>query len=669
MRAIILILVLFSANFFSQVAAPDLRCLQVLPNGAIALTWIAPVNTGSVFFAYEIFSSISSSGPFTSIATIPAISTTSYTDAAGSGNVQSRYYFIKSLYGAGGANSSLPSDTLRSIFLNIIAGVPDLKLQYNDLDIPKLLTSSSTFTINKEYPIATWNIFGITSKLNYADTLSVCSASINYQVTLLDNSGCVSTSNLQGGIYNDKKNPDTPVIDSISVLPNGQTVIAWTIPRDQDIVKYRVYQNISGINTEIDSVNGRPSTIYTFTGTIATFSPLSIYIAALDSCRRLGGFDTKPTTMFLKTVYDKCGYKTDLTWNAYQGMKSGVLEYRIYYSVNGSAFLKIGSTTQTSFTHNNVAPGQNICYFIRVVNVNQNITASSNRSCFFSDQVPASGFVYIYNANVLSNTTNQVNVFVDTSKTSVGVEIQRSEDGMNYSAIGFVAFNGSPYYSFADATADSRNISYYYKAVIKDSCGNSRTTSNISKTILLKVKEDPDELFTKHLYWTDYKGYIGGVSGYNVYRIINDVQSTTPVGFTGTGDTLFTDQLEDEAPNGSKIDYKVEAVEGIGDSYGFLERSNSNTVPVYVEGKVFVPNAFAPKGKNRIWLPVTHFVDKSEYSVVVFNRWGSKIFETSDDTKGWDGANCLPDVYAYLIRYKNARGEYQELKGTVYLME
>lgn len=669
MRVILFILFLSSAKLFSQVSAPLLKCLQVLPNGDIGLTWIPAVNTGSTFTAYEIFSSISSAGPYNSIAVIPLISANSFTHTGAGGNIQSRYYYIISKYGSGGTSLSPSSDTLRSIFLNVVSAIPDLKLQYNNIHQPKLNSSASTFTINKEYPLGIWNIFGTSSQINYADTLSVCSASINYQITLKDNSGCVSTSNLQGGVYTDKKSPNTPFIDSISVLPNGQTVVAWQIPRDLDIVKYRIYQSISGINTAIDSVNGRVSTLYTFTTSIATFSPLSIYVAALDSCKKLGGFDIQPTTMFLKKIYDKCGYKTDLSWNAYKGMKGGVLEYRIYYSVNGGAFLNIGSTTQTSFTHNNVPPGQNVCYFIRVINTAKNITASSNRVCFLTNQVPAAGFVYIRNATVVSNTQNLVTVFMDTSKASVGLDIWRSTNGINYTNIGFVPYAGTPYYSFTDDNADSKNYSYYYKAIVRDSCGNSRTVSNITKTIHLKVKADTEQIFTRYLSWTDYKGYIGGVSGYSIYRIINKVKSVTPIGFTATGDTLFTDVLEEEAPNGSDIGYLVEAVEGLGDTYGFLERSTSNTVPVYIEGKLFVPNAFTPKGKNRIWLPVTHFIDKTEYSVSVFNRWGSKVFEANDDTKGWDGANATPDVYVYLIRYKNSRGEYQEVKGSVYLLE
>jgi hypothetical protein len=261
-----------------------------------------------------------------------------------------------------------------------------------------------------------------------------------------------------------------------------------------------------------------------------------------------------------------------------------------------------------------------------------------------------------------------VDLYIDTSKSSRGIDLYRSTDGFYYNHIGFVPTGSLPYYSFNDENADTKNTSYYYKGVVSDSCGNARTVSNIAKTILLTVKEDKDDFFKKQLVWTDYKGFLGGVSGYNIYLIVNDVQSSIPVGTKGPSDTTYTDLLEDEAPNGSKIDYKVEAVEGLGNPYAFLEKSNSNVVPVYIEGDVWVPSAFAPRGTNREWLPVTHFVDKSEYYVTVYNRWGNKVFETTDDKKGWDGSDMQPDVYVYLIRYKNSRGEYKELKGPVTLL-
>lgn len=672
MRTVFLILNFYCFTLFSQVGPPDLRCLQVLQNGDVTLTWLQPADPTNVFNSYDIYySPTSAAGSYNIVGTVNAINTTTFTHIGANANAGKVYYYIRTKFNPGGTSTSAPSDTLKTIFLNLIntAGAPDVKILYNNIHVPALPSSGASYTIRREYPSLTWSNFAITPATNYADTISICTASLNYQITLTDNSGCTSASNMQGGLFNDNKNPNQPFVDSISVLPNGNTVLAWHVPADMDIYKYIIVKNIGGVNTQIDSVIGRPNTLYTFTTTEANNNAVMLYVFAVDSCKNPGNFDIQPTTMHLKANYDMCGYKTNLSWNPYVNIPKGILEYRIYASVNGSPYLKIGATTNTVFTHENVPTGKNVCYFVRVVNVPQTITSSSNRVCFFSKQVSAASFVYMKKAGIVDKNTAEITLFLDTTETSQGIDVYRSEDGITFTAVTFIPFNGTPHYSCIDDKITSGTTSYYYKAVVRDSCGNARSYSNISKTILLKMNEDEDNIFTKHIDWSLYSGFAGGVSGYNIYRVINDVQSATPAASTGPLVNSYTDDLENEAPSGAKIEYLIEAIEGIGNPYGFLESSKSNTVSVYMEGKIFVPTAFAPKGKNRIWLPVTHFVDKQEYSVTVFNRWGNKVFETNDDTKGWDGGTSPNDVYVYLIRYKNSRGEYKEQKGTVVLFE
>jgi hypothetical protein len=324
----------------------------------------------------------------------------------------------------------------------------------------------------------------------------------------------------------------------------------------------------------------------------------------------------------------------------------------------------VGATSATSFTHNGVSPAQNITYFIRVVNKDQTITACSNRVSFFSTQAQVPNYIYIRNVSVVNKNSADLKIYIDVSKPSKGIDIIRSEDGINYSTIASLPPNGNANYTYTDEKIDASTTSYFYRAVVRDSCGNIRTKSAVAKTILLKVIEDKEQLFYKHLNWTDYKGFAGNVSGYKIYRIVNDAFNNSPVATTGPSDTTYVDDVENEAPNGSKIEYLVEAIEGIGNPYNFRENSYSNDVKVYVEDKIFIPTAFAPHGVNRVWLPITHFVDKTEYNLSVFNRWGQKLFETNNDKEGWNGNGATPDVYTYLISYKNSRGEYKELKGT-----
>lgn len=667
-------MVFFAFSGFAQLGSPSLRCLQVATNGDATLTWIPPADPLNIFDSYDIYYSTNNT-TFSLIATLAgSVGTSSYVHLGAGADVQSRYYFIRTKSGTSGNGVSAPSDTLRTIFLNLNpgnGGQEFLKITYNNVHQPKLSTTNANFSILKEYPIGTWSTFTVTNAIAYNDTLSVCQASMNYQIRLLDNSGCVSTSNFQGGIYNDKKNPNEPVIDSISVLPNGNVILAWRVPRDPDIVKYRIYElsvvNSATINAIIDTVIGRNSSSYTFvTGSMD--QPISIFLSSLDSCARISPFTNDGGTMFLTQKYDRCNYTTALNWTPYKNMPKGIREYRIYYSPDATNFTVIGTTTATSFSHLKVDPDKNVCYYIRAFSTDNAVTSSSNKVCFYSTQVIAPAYVYIKSASVIRNTIN-LRIFLDNTKSSKGIDILRSEDGVSFSPIGFVPFRGADTYTFVDKTdIQPSTKSYYYQGTIKDSCGNTRTVSNIVKTIVLKISDDQEFIFTKHLSWSNYIGFAGGVASYDIYRVLTDSTNLELVGNSGLFSTSFTDNLEYTAEKGSKVEYYVEAIEASGNPYGFVSRAGSNRQSVYIEGRIFIPEAFAPRGKNKVWRPITHFIDKNEYSVKIFNRWGEKVFDSPDDTVGWDGDGAPTGIYAYVISYKNSRGEYLELKGTLLLL-
>jgi gliding motility-associated-like protein len=349
-------------------------------------------------------------------------------------------------------------------------------------------------------------------------------------------------------------------------------------------------------------------------------------------------------------------------------MKGGVSEYRIYYSVNGSNYLQVATTTGTSFVHTNVNPSANVSYYVRAFNATKSVTSSSNRVFFFTFQTPAPSFIYLRTVSVMDDENVALRFFVDSTKTGNGFDIYRSEDGLSFAKIGFVAANGVGNYSYSDSDLKTKEKSYYYYAVVKDSCGNDRTTSNTAQSILLRVTNNKSNFFQKHLTWNNYLGFSGGIAGYNIYRVVNDEFPLFPTGYTNGAINEYTDNLEEAAPEGSKIEYIVSAVEGATNIYGILENANSNKATAYIEADVFIPTAFAPKGVNKVWKPVTHFVDKSDYTLRIYNRWGNLLFSTNDFNEGWTGNGAPNDVYVYLIDFKNSRGEYIQLKGTFTLL-
>ncbi|HTB51939.1 MAG TPA: gliding motility-associated C-terminal domain-containing protein [Ferruginibacter sp.] len=98
--------------------------------------------------------------------------------------------------------------------------------------------------------------------------------------------------------------------------------------------------------------------------------------------------------------------------------------------------------------------------------------------------------------------------------------------------------------------------------------------------------------------------------------------------------------------------------------------TDSSDVIVQVYDKIFIPNAFAPDGKNNIFrIPQSIIFTLENFSV--YDRWGNRVFMTSDRTKGWDGRidgqNASAGNYVYVISGSDPRGKVL-VKGTVLLL-
>ena len=84
---------------------------------------------------------------------------------------------------------------------------------------------------------------------------------------------------------------------------------------------------------------------------------------------------------------------------------------------------------------------------------------------------------------------------------------------------------------------------------------------------------------------------------------------------------------------------------------------NSINYEIMCDEIVEVPNAFTPNNDdiNDTFIPEFSFNpgDFVEYRFAVYNRWGEKVFETSNPNEGWDGTvdgeNAVADVYMWTL--------------------
>jgi len=89
---------------------------------------------------------------------------------------------------------------------------------------------------------------------------------------------------------------------------------------------------------------------------------------------------------------------------------------------------------------------------------------------------------------------------------------------------------------------------------------------------------------------------------------------------------------------------------------------------------IFVPDAFTPDGagpnENNTFRP--YVINNKTYEMLIFNRWGEKMYETTDLTKGWDGnykgQPAQDGVYVYKMIVTSLEDKVFQYNGTFTLI-
>ena len=154
--------------------APAPRCANVLPNGNVILSWIAPVDTGQRFANYTIYKSSAIGGPYTTVTTITNYNTLTYSDLTANAQAGSIYYYMTTKTACGGEESP-GSDTLRTIKVDVFNNNGVAVVVWNPIHNPELATATLNYDVYKEYPTGVWNIIGTTTAPTYTwnDTINV----------------------------------------------------------------------------------------------------------------------------------------------------------------------------------------------------------------------------------------------------------------------------------------------------------------------------------------------------------------------------------------------------------------------------------------------------------------------------------------------------------------
>jgi gliding motility-associated-like protein len=159
--------------------------------------------------------------------------------------------------------------------------------------------------------------------------------------------------------------------------------------------------------------------------------------------------------------------------------------------------------------------------------------------------------------------------------------------------------------------------------------------------------------------WPSVAGAVG-------YEVSSDNGTTwiTP----SSGSTGLTHTISGLAPS-TTVTLIVRALGTLGCQKNTSTAVTGTTLAVY---QVYVPNAFNPSSTNVENRTFKIYGSVKNMTLMVFNQWGEKVFESNTPTPGWDGTykgKPLPSgVYIYVLKYTLIDDKTGEKKGSLNLI-
>jgi len=232
--------------------SPKIRMVDVLLNGDVKLTWYSYNDFTNGFKYYELFSSNSKSGPYTSVMKIYNKNTKTTTHSGAWASSNKRYYYLK-VKSADCLNNNLvipPIDTVSTIFVNTyVTSLNNVKLTWNSIRKNKLPTTYKYFFIYEKHFPGNWilidstlNKYYHTSIQNGIKAYRISSKNIDPSQSITVREGFSNQSDIIFLNTTEKSHQNFEVYQNIPNPFSNKTIIKYRIPKDQNIV-FTVYDS------------------------------------------------------------------------------------------------------------------------------------------------------------------------------------------------------------------------------------------------------------------------------------------------------------------------------------------------------------------------------------------------------------------------------------------
>ena len=98
--------------------------------------------------------------------------------------------------------------------------------------------------------------------------------------------------------------------------------------------------------------------------------------------------------------------------------------------------------------------------------------------------------------------------------------------------------------------------------------------------------------------------------------------------------------------------------------------NDTTSLFIYVDITPFIeiPNVFSPNGDGLNEFFSIKYKGYKNLNMIIFNRWGNKLFETSNPGAGWDGTGASEGTYYYIVTGTGSDNKNFEAKGYLTLV-
>ncbi|MDY6802067.1 MAG: gliding motility-associated C-terminal domain-containing protein [Bacteroidota bacterium] len=456
-------------------------------------------------------------------------------------------------------------------------------------------------------------------------------------------------------------------MQNVSVInEQGHVRLSWKYAGTEDLVIFRDSLAISSLSP-IDTIYDPSITSYIDKSAQANIFPRLYKIQSATTPNET--YTQIISTYKLTYDYDSCEAVINLHWTeqqhndlpSNQWNPSGFI---IYQYKDGILQQTNINNSQSSYTIDNIEENTNYTFKIGVEWEESDSTGFSNPVGKFTEMPQSPDYIDAIYATVEGENTHLKFEIAPNSELSTYKLLYSSSATGSYDTLKTITTTDFEIITTHENSNPDTEITYY-KLVAINNCGNITTQSDIINNILLTIEREEN---IHSLSWNYFKEFDLPNANYELYRSKDNSGPQLIRSFSNHN--FFDDEI---TTVGQDIEtglycYFIQATE-----MGSTEYSQSNTVCIYIEPDIFIPEAITPNGdgnNDELKIQPDLSLFPGDYQLTIYNRWSNVIFQTKNPGKNWNGTDtngkAVPTgAYIYYLKIKLPDGQIIEKRGHI----